>query len=391
MKINRMRIGSPVKYSASFYNKLSAEQKRYMEKVGTDKEKEKECLIEEVDCQKAIGTLRYNEPKFKHPDIPAGKRKKTVDKLQIKEPEEKPDENPGTERISPKRIINTEEKCVIEEVDCKRSLISIGYEEEAEVETIYESADNDLAETDEQSTDISETNAEDFAVVPLPEDNGKDRNIAEYFPEYDINDYRSPNIIASVEDFNIDQDSTSKVMDENPDQAEETLDLQIIKAAGKADEDLSRRKQNKIENINQVFQKIKGYFLEKEFFLKIGDAKKVLHTEAIYMENKVGFLSLFSVLGLFGIFTDNRACLGFFGFLYFIRYFFTMPDESFKTSLLKAAAAAFFINLGISVLTVVLWLLIKDAVLFPLGLSFGVIVPVVVFMVILTVYGEGKK
>ncbi len=387
MKINRMRIGSPVKYSASFYNKLSAEQKRYMEKVGTDKEKEKKCLIEEVDCQKAIGTLRYNEPKFKHQDIPAGKRKKTVDKLQMKEP----DENPGTERISPKRIINTEEKCVIEEVDCKRSLISIGYEEEAEVETIYESADNDLAETDEQLADISETNAEDFAVVPLPADNGKERNIAEYFPEYDINDYRSPNIIASVEDFNIDQDSTSKVMDENPDRAEETLDLQIIKAAGKADEDLSRRKQNKIENINQVFQKIKGYFLEKEFFLKIGDAKKVLHTEAIYMENKVGFLSLFSVLGLFGIFTDNRACLGFFGFLYFIRYFFTMPDESFKTSLLKAAAAAFFINLGISVLTVVLWLLIKDAVLFPLGLSFGVIVPVVVFMVILTVYGEGKK
>lgn len=391
MKINRMRIGSPVKYSASFYNKLSAEQKRYMEKVGTDKEKEKKCLIEEVDCQKAIGTLRYSEPKFKHQDIPAGKRKKTVDKLQMKEPEEKPDENPGTERISPKRIINTEEKCVIEEVDCKRSLISIGYEEEAEVETIYESADNDLAETDEQLADISETNAEDFAVVPLPADNGKERNIAEYFPEYDINDYRSPNIIASVEDFNIDQDSTSKVMDENPDRAEETLDLQIIKAAGKADEDLSRRKQNKIENINQVFQKIKGYFLEKEFFLKIGDAKKVLHTEAIYMENKVGFLSLFSVLGLFGIFTDNRACLGFFGFLYFIRYFFTMPDESFKTSLLKAAAAAFFINLGISVLTVVLWLLIKDAVLFPLGLSFGVIVPVVVFMVILTVYGEGKK
>ncbi len=387
MKINNKKIDNTVKYSATFYNNLNAEQERYTRKVMTDNDKEKKCLIEEVDCQNSVSTLRYHVPKFKYQDIPIRKIKETVNKRQIK----MPSENPNKEKVPQNRKINTDpdEKCVIEEVDCKLSLIDIGYEEsEDEVdvkivdETIYEFENNTLAETYDQSMDISNTNIIEAEVDQSLAELCKDNNIDKYSPKYDINNYFSSSIIASVEDYTFDNDSKKETLINRDD--EDMKESQNIKVDDKTEAYPSSQEETKSKNIKDVFQEVRNSLM------KGLNTKMVLHTEAIYMENKLGFLSLISVMGLFGILTDNRACLGFFSFLYFIRYFFIMPDETFKTSLLKATAPAFFTNIIFSILTIVLWLLINDVVLLLLGLGIGMVAAVIVFTVILAVCGKKK-
>ncbi len=45
------------------------------------------------------------------------------------------------------------------------------------------------------------------------------------------------------------------------------------------------------------------------------------------MKNKLGYLSLLAVLGIWGFLSENKGYLGFLGVLYYIRYFFVIPDE----------------------------------------------------------------
>ncbi len=58
--------------------------------------------------------------------------------------------------------------------------------------------------------------------------------------------------------------------------------------------------------------------------------------------NRLGFLSLFAIIGVLGLVSDNKGLTGFFGYAYYIRYFFVIPDELFITNIRKAASFGFF-------------------------------------------------
>ncbi len=58
-----------------------------------------------------------------------------------------------------------------------------------------------------------------------------------------------------------------------------------------------------------------------------------------YLYGLMGFLSL---LGLIGIFTEERAFLGFFAFALDFEYFFIKTDEMFEEYMNKSASRAFY-------------------------------------------------
>ena len=60
-----------------------------------------------------------------------------------------------------------------------------------------------------------------------------------------------------------------------------------------------------------------------------------------YKINYLGFLSLLALIGILGWITDNPGLYGFFGFAYFLRYFWVIPDEFFQMHVQKAATYAF--------------------------------------------------
>lgn len=57
--------------------------------------------------------------------------------------------------------------------------------------------------------------------------------------------------------------------------------------------------------------------------------------------NYLGFLSLLALIAFLGWQTDNKELYGFFGFAYYLRYFWVIPDEFFRLNVRKAAAFAF--------------------------------------------------
>ena len=57
--------------------------------------------------------------------------------------------------------------------------------------------------------------------------------------------------------------------------------------------------------------------------------------------NYLGFLSLLSLIAVFGWKSGNTSWYGFFGFLAFVRYFWVVPDELFLMNVQKSATAAF--------------------------------------------------
>ncbi|HOV69169.1 MAG TPA: DUF3796 domain-containing protein [Clostridia bacterium] len=103
------------------------------------------------------------------------------------------------------------------------------------------------------------------------------------------------------------------------------------------------------------------------------------------MKNKLGYLSLLAILGILGFLTDNKAYLAFFSFLYYIRYFFVIPDELFKTNVQKAATPAFFTGLASSAVTIVLRALSGNDALLAVGMGLGMALSIFVFTVILLV------
>ena len=82
----------------------------------------------------------------------------------------------------------------------------------------------------------------------------------------------------------------------------------------------------------------------------------------------------------------EKGYFGFFGFAYYIRYFFVLPDELFQLSVRRAATLGFFTQV---ILLVPLsyggyWMLGEDNVLrLALGLSFAA--GIIVFSIYLTV------
>lgn len=57
--------------------------------------------------------------------------------------------------------------------------------------------------------------------------------------------------------------------------------------------------------------------------------------------NGLGFLSLLALIAILGWYTENKGLYGFFGFVYYIRYFWVIPDELFRQNVQKAAVFAF--------------------------------------------------
>ena len=57
--------------------------------------------------------------------------------------------------------------------------------------------------------------------------------------------------------------------------------------------------------------------------------------------NYLGFLSLLVLIAILGWQTENKGLYGFFGFAYYFRYFWVIPDEFFRLNVQKAAVFAF--------------------------------------------------
>lgn len=56
--------------------------------------------------------------------------------------------------------------------------------------------------------------------------------------------------------------------------------------------------------------------------------------------NYLGFLSLLALIAVLGWKTENKGLYGFFGFAYYLRYFWVIPDEFFKLNVQKASTFA---------------------------------------------------
>ncbi len=57
--------------------------------------------------------------------------------------------------------------------------------------------------------------------------------------------------------------------------------------------------------------------------------------------NYLGFLSLLALIAILGWTTENDGLYGFFGFAYYVRYFWVIPDEFFRLNVQKSATFAF--------------------------------------------------
>lgn len=85
------------------------------------------------------------------------------------------------------------------------------------------------------------------------------------------------------------------------------------------------------------------------------------HIKEIKMKlNKLGFMSLIALLGIFGLTTENKGFLGFFGCLSYIRYFTVIPDELFKENVKKAGSIGFFTGMAVSTIMITLCILFED-------------------------------
>lgn len=439
MEINKIKIDKSADYPKSFYKKLNAEQTQYKGKTGTNPKAENNCLIEEVDCESSIMSLAYTEPKYKYQGKPVRKSIKASDKQQSKkaDTEKKAGEYKGTERKNipnrdsqnrdsqnkdfriksvgnaswvsdPQGIGEVEEKtgnilkssrfememgpedekCVIEEVDCKLSLINIGYDEtQEEEEEIINDSDIEAGweeviagqaeETEEEEENLAELRDISESITGTPEE---DQN------EYDINRYASTSIVDTIVIYAEDKEDVEEIAEETgiyPDTDRNPSGERKI--TGKAVKTLKNRLIS--PKVRYAVKEVK----EKERLIIEGVSKNLLHSEAIHIKNKLGFLSLLAFFGLLGIFTENRACLGFWAFLYYVRYFYVVPDKLLKENVQKAAAYGFFSGIVISLVTVVLEALFQDVLLLIFGMGFSMVVSILVFTLVLAVYQVGKS
>ena len=93
-----------------------------------------------------------------------------------------------------------------------------------------------------------------------------------------------------------------------------------------------------------------------------------------------GLVGLLSLLGLVGVFTQERMFLGFFAFAVDFQYFFVRADEMEERQLQRSAALGFFAGMGASVVSVLLMLLTggepREGLYLGFALGWGVAVAV---------------
>lgn len=101
--------------------------------------------------------------------------------------------------------------------------------------------------------------------------------------------------------------------------------------------------------------------------------------------NPLGFMSLLALPGILGLTTDTKAMLSFFGFAYYIRYFFVIPDEMFMQNVRRAASIGFFSGVAATSFAVVLRILFPSLITGNAALAACYIVSVLCFTIVLMV------
>lgn len=93
--------------------------------------------------------------------------------------------------------------------------------------------------------------------------------------------------------------------------------------------------------------------------------------------NYMGFLSLLALVPVIGWKTGNHGLWAFFSYLYYLKYFWVIPDEMFIQQVRKASVIACLAGIISLVPLMILGSFCfqgRDAVSVPIGLSFAVIV-----------------
>lgn len=429
MEINNIKIDKSANYSKSFYKKLNAELTQYKDKNGTDFMNENSCVIEEVDCESSIMRLAYNEPKYKIQGKPVRKKIRTAEKqqrrkngngktvkeaadkkiIEYKAADRKSYKNRDSKHVDPRNFriqstnsrtilsdMNKEEnilemerdeedtKCIIEEVDCKLSLINIGYDEiqENEEETvmipdIIPESEEEIAEQTKEPEDDSQS----FSGIQKESVNVEEK-VDEEPEEFNINRYSSSSIVSTVVLYEDDKEDVEEIEEEVITDQEP----QFVMFPDHKEEDNGFVIADK-----KVKPSTLAVIREKEKLFMEGVSKNFLHSEAIHIKNNLGFLSLLAFFGLFGIFTENRGCLGFWAFLYYIRYFYVLPDDIFKANVQKAAEYGFYTQTAISFTSIILNVVLGNTVYFAVGLIFSAVLSMLVFNVLLYFYQFRKS
>ncbi|WP_026895971.1 DUF3796 domain-containing protein [Clostridiisalibacter paucivorans] len=109
--------------------------------------------------------------------------------------------------------------------------------------------------------------------------------------------------------------------------------------------------------------------------------------------NYLGLLSLLSLIGFLGWKTGDISLYGFFGFGYYIRYFFIIPDELFELNVRKAATSAFLCQMISLVLFMFLGYFVyldARAIPFAFGLSFATAIFVFSIYLMVLEYRESR-
>ncbi|RCX17206.1 uncharacterized protein DUF3796 [Anaerobacterium chartisolvens] len=101
--------------------------------------------------------------------------------------------------------------------------------------------------------------------------------------------------------------------------------------------------------------------------------------------NKLGFLSLFALLGIIGLIIDKKALLGLLGFVSYFRYFFVTPDEMFIQNVRRAASIGFFSGVVVTTIAVVLCALLPSLIASNVALVSGYVVSIFFFTIALVV------
>ena len=89
-----------------------------------------------------------------------------------------------------------------------------------------------------------------------------------------------------------------------------------------------------------------------------------------------GLIGLLSLLGLVGVFTQERYFLGFFAFAVDFQYFFAKADEMQEGQILRSAARGFFTGMGVTSVGTLLLLALggstQEALYYSAGLGWGI-------------------
>lgn len=101
-----------------------------------------------------------------------------------------------------------------------------------------------------------------------------------------------------------------------------------------------------------------------------------------------GSMSLLSVLGLIGVFTEQRNFLAFFAFVVDFKYFFIPFDEMLEAYMNKSAARAFYCGMLTTAATALISFLLQEqgSQALLIGFSWGWAVSIIVYALSTAVY-----